>query len=174
MSVNWPGILVVDELIHKRGDLVLLEKRNLKNILHLKGEERILQALFIGGNLSNPFIPPFYYLGLDNRNTVSANDQYSNITGEPLASTGYSRASISSIDGFQIEVGTSSCKAKTKNLIGFSAVSASWGPIRNLFLTNISSGTGGILYSTVTIGTDIVVAVGDTISLRFSLTLRNP
>ena len=57
MSSNWPGILIVDELIHKRGDLVLLEKRNLKNILHLQGEEQILKALFAGGNISNSFIP---------------------------------------------------------------------------------------------------------------------
>lgn len=174
MSLNWPGILIVDEFLHKRGDTVLLEKRNLQNILHIQGEEQILRALFVGGNLSNPYIPSFYYLGLDNRTTVSASNTYSSISGEPLTSAGYTRASVSAIDGFQIEVGTSSCKAKTKNLIGFSSISSSWGPIRNLFLTNVSAGTNGILYSTVTIGEDITVAVGDTISLRFSMTLRNP
>ena len=174
MSSNWPGILIVDELIHKRGDLVLLEKRNLKNILHLQGEEQILKALFAGGNISNSFIPSFYYLGLDNRTTVAVGNQLTSITGEPLTSTGYARASISSVIGFSIEVGASSCKAKTTNLIGFSAISSSWGPIKNLFLTNVSAGTAGILYSSVTIGSDIVVAAGDTISLRFSMTLRNP
>ena len=174
MSTNWSGILICDEFKHIRNEKVIFEKYNLKNLLHIQGEEQLLIALFVGGNTSNNYIPSFYYLGLDNRPTISITDTYSTITGEPLTSTGYSRQSISSVSGFNIETSGTIVKAKT-NLIGFTSTSSSWGPVKNLFLTNVPNGsiTSGVLYSSIQIGSDVVLSIGDTISMKFSMALRN-
>jgi hypothetical protein len=174
MSTNWSGILICDEFKHIRNENVIFEKYNIKNLLHIQGEDQLLRALFIGGNINNAYIPNFYYLGLDNRSVISITDTYSTISGEPLTNTGYSRQSISSVSGFTVETSGTICKAKT-NLMGFTATAASWGPVKNLFLTSVpnSSVTPGVLYSTIQIGSDIVVGIGDTISMKFSMALRN-
>jgi hypothetical protein len=174
MNTKWPGILICDEFKHIRNGKILLEKYNLNNLLHIQGEDQILRALFTGGNVNNSYIPNFYYLGLDNRPAISITDTYSTITGEPLVSTGYSRQSISSVSGFTIETSGTIVKAKT-NLIGFTSTTSSWGPVKNLFLTSVpnNSSTPGILYSSIQIGSDVILSIGDTISMKFSMALRN-
>ena len=174
MNRNWHGILIIDEIKQIRDGSIVFQKNNLYNILHTEGEARLLNALFAGGSVSNQYIPNYYYVGLDNRTTLSQSNTYSSITGEPAIATGYSRQQISSLGGFTIEETSTSAKAKS-NLLGFSATTSSWGPVKNLFLTNVNYGTtsGGILYSSTNLGSSITVAAGDTISLRFTLALRN-
>ncbi len=174
MSKNWPGILILDEIKQIRNNQVIFEKQNIHNILHVQGEEQILNALFVGGSISNNYIPSFYYLGLDNRPVVSASDTYSSISGEPATSTGYARQGISSTSGFTIVTSGTTVKAKS-SLVAFSATTSAWGPVKNLFLTNVVSGTpaSARLYSTIEIGSAITVAVGDQISLIFSMSLKN-
>ncbi len=174
MQSKWPGILVVDEITHERNGKILFKKTNIHNMLHVEGEERILKALFTGGNTNNSYIPQFYYIGLDNRQTINETDTYTSISGEPNTSTGYARQAVSSLTGFTVEVVGSTVKAKTA-LVGFTASTSSFGPIKNLFLTNVSYGVtaNAVLYSSVEIGEDITVAVGDTISLKYSMSLKN-
>ena len=174
MLKKWPGILILDEIKQIRNDQVIFEKNNIHNVLHVQGEEQILNALFVGGSISNNYIPSFYYLGLDNRSTVSETDTYASISGEPETSTGYARQGISSTSGFSVVTSGSTVKAKS-NLIAFSATTTSWGPVKNLFLTNVVSGSpvSARLYSTIEIGSSITVSVGDQISLIFSMSLKN-
>ena len=169
---NWHGIMKIDEIIQKDYDgNILYKEENVYNILHSQGEQRILSAVFIGGPTNNPYIPANYYLGLDNRATISAAQTLANLSGEP-AGNGYSRQPASSTTGFSITDTGGVYQAKS-NIIIFAAVTGSWGPVINLFLTDSSSGTSGNLYSTAVLASPIILSSGETISVRFSLALKN-
>lgn len=169
---NWHGIMKIDEIIHKNNDgNILYKEENIYNILHNQGEERILSAVFIGGSANNSFIPANYYLGLDNRATVSVSQTLASLSGEPYGN-GYSRQPASSTTGFTITNDGTTCQARS-NIIIFAATSGSWGPVINLFLTDASSGTSGNLYSTAVLSSPIILSAGETISVRFSLALKN-
>ena len=168
---DWRGILIVDEFLVKRKDEIIFKAENLHNILHVGGEQQILSALFVGGPTSNTYIPSSYYLGLDARPSLVVTDTLSNITGEP-STGGYSRQPVSSTIGFTITTEGTTVKAKS-GLLVFSATASSWGPVTNMFLTDASNGTSGILYSSVPIGSNVTVNAGDSISMRFSMALRN-
>lgn len=171
MKKDWHGILIVDEFSIKREDKIIYQAFDLHNILHVGGEAQILSALFLGGPTSNNYIPSIYYLGLDNRSALAVTDTLSSLSGEPAVG-GYNRQPVSSTTGFTVVTEGTTVKAKS-GVIVFSAIGTSWGPVQNMFLTNISSGTSGVLYSSVPIGSSITVSAGDTVSLRFSMALKN-
>jgi hypothetical protein len=169
---NWPGIMILDFFQLWENDKIVYEEKNLSNLLHVGGETQILNALFIGGNTSNAYIPSTYYIGLDNRLTLSATDTLSTLSGEPTAGAGYARFGVSSTGGFSIETSGTTVRAKTP-ILTFSSTGTSWGPVRNVFLTNVGSGTSGVLYSSVALANPVTVTPGNSITLRFSMSLRN-
>lgn len=169
---NWNGIMKIDEIIQKDNNgKIIYQEENIYNILHLQGEERILSAVFLGGPTNNSYIPSNYFLGLDNRGTVTASQTLANLSGEP-AGSGYSRQPASSTTGFSIVNNNGVYQARS-NIIIFAAVAGSWGPVINLFLTDVSSGSSGNLYSTAVLASPIILSSGETISVRFSLALKN-
>lgn len=171
MKKNWSGLLKVEELwVHEKGELVL-KLENLYNVLHTQGEALILNAVFKGGNTSNSFIPTNYYLGMDNRTSLTETQGLSSITGEP-STNGYSRQPVSSTSGFTINAGAVPVKA-TSALISFTATGGNWGPVKNLFLCDVSSGTSGNLISSVFMGNDLTVTADTVVSMKFSMTLKN-
>ena len=169
---NWHGIMKIEEILHKNsnGD-ILYKEENIYNILHNQGEERILSAVFLGGPSNNSFIPANYYLGLDNRATISVTQTLNDLSGEPYGN-GYSRQPVSSTTGFSITNNGTSCQARS-NIVIFAATSGSWGPVINLFLTDASAGTSGYLYSTAVLASPIILSAGETISVRFTMALKN-
>jgi hypothetical protein len=171
MKKDWHGILIVDEFTIKRENEIIYQAFDLHNTLHLGGELQILSALFLGGPLNNNYIPTVYYLGLDNRSGLAVTDTLASLSGEPTVG-GYNRQPVSSTSGFTIVTEGNTVKAKSGVII-FSAIGTSWGPVQNMFLTNVSSGSSGVLYSSVPIGSSITVVAGDAVSLRFSMTLKN-
>jgi hypothetical protein len=169
---NWHGIMKIDEIIQKDPDgKVIYKEENIYNILHAQGEERILSAVFLGGPTNNTYIPSSYYLGLDNRATISSDQTLASLSGEP-SGNGYSRQPASSVTGFSI-INNGGVYQARSNVIIFAAVVGSWGPVINLFLTDASSGTAGNLYSTAVLASPIIISAGETISVRFSLALKN-
>jgi len=169
---NWNGIMKIDEIIQKDNNgKIIYQEENIYNILHLQGEERILSAVFLGGPTNNSYIPSNYFLGLDNRGTVTASQTLADLSGEP-AGSGYSRQPASSTTGFSIVNNNGVYQARS-NIIIFAAVAGSWGPVINLFLTDASSGSSGNLYSTAVLASPIILSSGETISVRFSLALKN-
>ena len=169
---NWHGIMKIDEIIQKDNNgKIIYQEENIYNILHLQGEERILSAVFLGGPTNNSYIPANYFLGLDNRGTVTASQTLADLSGEP-AGSGYSRQPASSTTGFSIVNNNGVYQARS-NIIIFAAVAGSWGPVINLFLTDASSGSSGNLYSTAVLASPIILSSGETISVRFSLALKN-
>lgn len=151
---------------------VIYEEKNIPNLLHVGGETQILNALFLGGSTSNAYIPTTYYMGLDNRLTLSATDTLSTLSGEPTAGVGYARFGVSATGGFTIETSGTTVLAKTP-ILTFSATGSSWGPVKNIFLTNVGSGTSGVLYSSVALSNAVTVTAGNSITLRFSMALKN-
>lgn len=93
------------------------------------------------------------------------------MSGEP-SGNGYSRQPASSTTGFTI-VNAGGIYQARSNIVIFAAITGSWGPVINLFLTDASSGTVGNLYSTAILSTPIILSAGETISVRFSMALKN-
>ena len=169
---NWHGIMKIDEIVQKdHGGKTIFKEENIYNILHNQGEQVILSAVFTGGSNSNSFIPSNYYLGLDNRTTITADQTLASLSGEP-SGKGYSRQPSSSTTGFTIVNNNGLYQARS-NIIIFAAVAGTWGPVSNLFLTDVSSGTNGNLYSTAVLSSPIILSSGETISVRFSMALKN-
>jgi hypothetical protein len=171
-SNNWHGIMKIEEFIHfdKNGN-ILHKENDIYNILHNEGESRILSAVFLGGATSNPYIPSNYYLGLDARPSLSVSQTLADLVGEP-SGYGYARQPVSSSTGFTLVTTSTTVQARS-SVVVFSATTNSWGPVTNLFLTNISNGTSGQLYSSAPLNNQVIVNTGESISVRFAMTLKN-
>lgn len=167
---NWHGIMKVLEIQKLDVDGTLLyEQRNILNLLHLDGEEFLLMAAFTGGQNST-VIPEKYYLGLDNRLTVTEDDTINDLIGEP-AGDGYERAEVSSDGDFAINFEEDHYIA-TSPIVAFRATTGSWGPISNLFLTTASDDSGTLI-STAVLQSAIELSSGQTITMRIGLQLKD-
>jgi hypothetical protein len=169
MTVNWNGLLKVIEVKHIRDGEVIWEERNLHNLLHQDGEEFMLRAVFQGGPLENPTIPEYYYLGLDNRQSLSIEDTITDLVGEP-AGSGYQRQAVSSETDFAINFETDHFVA-TSPIVAFQATVGSWGPVSNLFITD-QNDESGYLIATAPMNSGIEVVAGDSVTRRIGLQLR--
>jgi len=171
MNKNWRGLLTIYEIEHVdiHGKVIWNEK-NLKNILHKNGEEFVLLAVFTGGNTTNTFIPDNFYFGLDNRTDLSADDTMADILDEPSGG-GYARQTIDSTTGFEHSV-LNTVNRVTSDIITFSAAGAGWGPVKNLFLTDKSDGSG-YLISSVELRNTVTLVAGESINLKMGLSLRD-
>jgi hypothetical protein len=144
------------------------EKQHLPNILHQQGEEFILKTIF--NTSAGIIIPGAFYLGLDNRTNLTLTDTLSEVVNEPT-NNGYMRQGISSSNGFQVTLNNLDWLV-TSSSIMFNATGGSWGPVKNIFLTNVSYGSG-FLISSVPLKTSRTIESGQTLSLRIALGLRN-
>lgn len=166
---DWRGILQVVEVNHIRNKQVIWQSSNLKNVLHIQGEEYLLKILF-----SNIIAKPqYYYFGLDNRATVAEADTLLSLDGEPTTHN-YSRQIVNSISDWAFAVSGGYNEAKSP-ILTFGAYGGSWGPIRNLFMTMQTQETDpalGYLISTVYLGQKITVLDGDSISMRMAIKLK--
>ena len=169
MNDNWRGLLTILDIKHiaKDGN-VLWEDQNLRNILHKEGENLILTSCF----QSDPnFPPPFYYFGLDNRTTLSETQTLSDLIFEPTTN-GYVRSSVANNE-FDVEQISGSYRALSP-ILTFSATGGSFGPIRNLFMTNVAQfSPGGLLISSVPLSNPVTVIDGSSLTVRMALSLRD-
>lgn len=166
MKHNWSGLVKIIDIRHTdiNGN-ILWEGHDFYNVLHQAGEEFLLQAAFTGGRVST-VIPDNYYLGLDNRLTVSTTDVMSSLTGEPVSS-GYVRQSVSSNGQFTLSLESSHYIA-TSPIVAFSSTTAAWGPVANLFLATTLNNSG-ILISTVVLPSPVSLNIGEAITMRVGL-----
>ena len=170
MAQNWHGLMKIDLLQHIRNGEIIYEERDVYNTLHFLGELYCLSALFLGGNNPNSFIPNNYYMGLDNRATVSPSDTMQTLNNEPVGN-GYARQLLSSTTGFTIDISAGVHRA-VGNIITFSASGVGWGPVQNIFLTNMSDNLGTLI-STAILSTPIQPAPGDNINMRMAMQLKS-
>jgi len=165
----WPGIMKILEIQHLDSkNNVLWKQKNIKNLLHLDGEQFLLQAAFIGGKNST-IIPDFYYLGLDNRQNVSVDDTINDIISEPFGG-GYERAEISSEDDFSINFEQDHYIA-TSPIVAFRSTIGSWGPVSNLFLTAEVNGSFKLI-STAILPAAFAVNSGESVTMRIGMQIR--
>jgi len=167
--MNWNGLLKVIEIKHVRDGKVIWEQHNVLNTLHQDGEEFMLRAVFQGGPTENPVIPENFYLGLDNRQSVSIEDTITDLVGEP-AGSGYQRQAVSSETDFAINFETDHFVA-TSPIVAFQATVGSWGPVSNLFITD-QNDDSGYLIATASLNSGIEVVSGDSVTMRIGLQLR--
>ncbi len=151
------------------GSVIWETEKVIPNIIHQQGQQFLLQGMF---NTSSSVSPPTnYYLGLDARIVLSDTDTLTDLIAEPNTN-GYARQPVSSFNGFSVSLNGSKFRAVSNSVV-FSASGGSWGPVRDLFLTNVSSGTSGYLISSAPLGSSRTVNSGQSISLRISVSLGN-
>lgn len=158
----------IDWIKHIRNNKVLWEEKDIYNVLHKRGEEFMLRALFTGGNNPNALIPDDYYFGLDNRSAVEVADDFINILGEPSL-FGYIRQTVSSLGEITVSENDGVIRAIT-SIITFRAVGGTWGPVKNLFITDRSD-NNGFLIASVPATAAFTVIDGDSVTMRMSIGL---
>lgn len=168
---HWSGLLKILEVQQIRNGKIIWEKQNLRNLLHYEGELFILQAAFTGGQNST-IIPENYYLGLDNRTTLALADNIGSLSGEPI-SNGYARQPVSSSGDFVVaRENLSSHYSATCPIVIFQASGGSFGPVRNLFLTDKDDNTGKLI-SSIALESALTVAAGDSVRMRIAMMLKD-
>lgn len=167
---NWHGILEIIEIQQIRDNKVIWSANNLKNTLHIGGEQFMLNILF-----SDVVKPDTYWFGLDNRSVIAVIDTLIDLDGEPT-SHGYERQGVNSSSGWAFSTVGSQVAAKSP-VVTFAASGGSIGPIRNLFMTNQAEPATptetDYLISTVYLGQVITIADGDAISMRMVVKLKD-
>jgi hypothetical protein len=147
----------------------LWEDHNIKNTFHYNGEQFLLNLAF--NTSSGITIPSSYYLGLDNRTTINTNDTLASLSQEPTQN-GYARQPVSSLNGFSVVASLTNDFQATSVVVSFQAVGGSWGPVSNLFLSNVSGSTGYLLASSA-LSTSRTLTDGQFITVRIAVGLRN-
>jgi hypothetical protein len=163
-------LIKVDWIKQIRDGEVLWEERDIYNVFHKRGEEFMLRALFTGGNTPNALIPDDYFFGLDNRTNVVADDDFVNILGEPFTG-GYLRQSVSSLGEITVAEEDGAIRAIT-SIISFRASGGTWGPVKNLFMTDRGD-NNGFLIASVAATAPFSVIDGDSVTMRMSIGLTN-
>jgi hypothetical protein len=164
----WHGLMKLLEIKHLSADGdVLWKSENIRNILHTSGEEFMLTSLFSDAST----IPTDYVFGLDNRLTVAAADTMTDVSLVEPAGNGYFRQAVASDGQFVISV-VNGVNRASGPIITFSAAGGSWGPVRNLFLTD-QPDSSGFLIASVPLAQVLTVADGESVSMRMALSLRD-
>lgn len=170
MKSNWNGIMKILDIRHCDAEgNVLWEDHNIHNLLHLDGEEYLLRATFQGGQ-NNIIIPEYYYLGMDNRIIIERTDNMDDLIGESTVG-GYQRQTVHSQNDFSINFEEDHFVA-TSPIVAFQSTTVSWGPVSNLFITDTGDNTG-YLIATAVLPSAIIVNIGESITARIGMQLRD-
>lgn len=148
---------------------VLWEDENIPNTFHYEGEEFLLKVAFNTASLVE--VPANYYVGLDNRTSIVVGNTLAGLTTEPN-SGGYSRQSVNSINGFVVQDSGDGNKQAISTVLTFTATGSGYGPIKNVFLTNVS-GSSGYLLSSAALSASRSLTAGQVLTVRVAVTLRN-
>ncbi len=158
---------------------ILYEEKDVKNIIHSKGQQYMLSVLFDGYGIPND-----YYIGLDNRTTLQLEDTLETISSSEPSSNGYARQSIGN-DQFNLTVGSPDANYKADSpIVLFRATGGSWGPVKNVFLSSTLSTTSGLdtsgskpifqtVISSINLSSEVTVNSGESVSMKISLGLEN-
>jgi len=170
MNKNWHGIMKIIEVQHVRNNSIIWEQKNVYNTLHALGEEFFLKCCF---QISENHPPENYYLGLDNRTSVSVSDDIDSLIDEPTGVNGYLRKPVNSMTGFDITPVSGIYRA-TSQIVSFVATGGGWGPVSNIFITNSNLNDGNtVLLATASLSSAITLNNGDNVNMRMSLSLQD-
>ena len=164
--MSWSGILKILEVQHIRNGEVIWEAKDLLNTLHSGGELYILSCAF---NNDGSLPVSDYYLGLDDRRNILYDHDINDLVDEP-SGNGYFRVAVNSAS-WSISLVNGVYRA-TSEIVTFSATGSGYGEVSNLFLTT-SSDDSGVLIATAPLSSTISLSSGDSINLRFALSLKD-
>jgi len=168
---EWYGLMKILWIKHIRNNKVIWEAENIRNVFHLDGEAFLLRAAFNGGPVSE-VIPENYYIGLDARFALDSEDTLDDLSGEP-STNGYTRQAVSSTDSFTVTIPEGYTRYRaTSPIVAFQAEGGSWGPVKNIFLTDTASTTGTLISSAV-LPSELTVVDGDSVTMRFGMSLKD-
>lgn len=174
MNKLWHGLLKIIEIEYlDKNKKILWRAENLLNTFHYEGENFILNAVFAGGKIDNLYIPENYYFGLDGRTTITAADTMSTIedSGNEPNINGYSRIAVSSYNEFETALVGDRYRA-VGPILSYAATGGSYGPVRNLFLTNKIDNTGSLIAS-VPLTNPITLSNNQVINCRMALSFAD-
>jgi len=154
-------ILTILEATHYSVDKkILWRKNNIDNIFHDSGKEFVLKTLFTGEET----IPTDYYIGLDSRSTLSANQTMASIS-EPSGS-GYIRQTVTSSGDFTYNEDD---VLVITDLLTFVCTSGSYS-VKNAFLTTQPDDTG-FLISSLALSENRTLTAGETLTIKAGFSL---
>jgi hypothetical protein len=165
MSKPWNGLVLLEE-IKITNDItqeVVFYDKDLKNVLNVGGQSLILGCMFL-----NTAVPTIYYVGLDSRTSITANQTMTDISGEP-SGNGYLRQPLNTGTNFEFVPLASPPKIRSTT-VTFSATGVGY-TASDMFLCNVNTGYSGILISSIPFGTTLTVNPGNTVSMKFAMTL---
>ncbi|MHA2043230.1 MAG: hypothetical protein ACW99G_00465 [Candidatus Thorarchaeota archaeon] len=145
---------------------ILWQDENILNLLHTEGEVYILTTLFDG-----EAIPVAYYLGLDNRSSLSVDDTMASLATEPNGN-GYLRQPVLSSGEFTFSVTNGGFTQAQTPIVEFNASGGSWGPVSNIFLATQADSTG-FLISSLTLSSPVTLSDGERVTVRMGIGMRD-
>ena len=165
MEKPWNGLVVLEELLVTEKDTnnIIYKKENIRNVLNYGGQSLILSCMFMGTT-----VPVEYYVGLDNRSTITANQTMADISGEP-SGNGYQRQPLVNGTNFEFVPAVTPPKVRSTT-ISFTGSGAGYSAT-DMFLCNVNTGYSGLLISTISFGTTLYITAGNVVSMKFAMTL---
>lgn len=161
---------VVDVQILDKNNNVVFEKKNILNTTHKNWQLYALNTLF---NTSfGSTVPANYWIGLDNRGTITVNDTLSSLVGEPTTNN-YARVSVSSTSGFTVSTDTDGNYQAVTSSLSWTAVGGTVGPVQNVFISTTQNSTGYLLGTIQFTETPRTLADGEKIILRTGINLKD-
>lgn len=161
---------IVEMQILDKNDNVVFERKNILNTTHTDWQEFALKTLF--NTDSGETIPENYWIGLDNRGTITVADTLNSLSGEPTTNN-YARISVSSEDGFDVELNDDGNYQATTSSLLWTAVGGSFGPVQNVFISTTQNSTGYLLGTIQFTDTPRTLANGEKIILRTGIDMQN-
>lgn len=160
---GWEGIF---EFEHRDRNGNVIWRHVTRNALADQGEQNMLDDY-----LRNQNAPSSFYLALFN-DTPTDTDTLADLTGEP-SGNGYQRQQIErNTTGWPtLELHEGDYRATSK-LVTFVAEGGSWGPVTHMILTNVASGTQGLLIAYAALSKSRTLDDGETLGCRIRIKLK--
>lgn len=143
---------------HRRNGEIIWQSDWIENALTDEGEEAILNTFF--AKTVSP--PTNFYIGMVN-DTPAETDTLASLTGEP-STGGYARKVVT-FSAAAIDAGDYQAQSTTVN---FAPSGASIGPVTHQFLTDVVSGTSGLLIAYVALGATRTILEGDDLDVAIA------
>lgn len=166
LGVRAAGMHAIWDIRHYSKDGELLFGQVAHNMLHDEGEEFIVDVVFD----ETQSVPANYYIGLDARASLAEADALTDLVSEP-SGNGYAREAVASDNtDFTNSQDSGDWQALTKT-VTFTASGGSIGAVTKAFLTTVSTGTAGVLISSVALSQSRTLADGESLDVSMYIKL---
>lgn len=153
-------------ITHKdKNNNLLWKMKNVKNILHLEGQEYIIKSLF-----NSLIASQNYFCGLDSREEVNEEDTSQSLISEPFTNSSYSRFSLNS-NSFLYSVYRNKPQVRT-SLVKYSNTNLQPIIFKNTFIITPPINGKEYLLSSNKLGGSKTINKGETVTFRLLFSLE--